>query len=316
MRVILVGHGYFGSLYRQRIQDNTNYKLVGVCDPDYKRLASLTGTTVAEKYESLADNVEHDAVIVCTPPHLHADVSIEALMRKKNVLCMKPGVMSEKDLTMINALAHKDNLVFLIDYTMMWAQENAYLDRQFYWIGRPEKISSNRLVVGAPKPEGPVWDLLPHDVATYHTHCCAPYGIDLITSVSCNSDGISATARLISDEKDVAYFIASYNATHPMKTTRFDVYPDKQVVTNPRFMITWDQNKRSIMTESQGGTLGVYFSGHPDPITLALNKFIREVGDVEWYAPSYIERQDWVTRILTAFHHSSENDGAIVRITK
>lgn len=316
MKTILVGHGYFGSLYRERIQADTEFKLVGVCDPDYQRLAPLSGATIGEKYDDLADNVEHDAVIICTPPHLHTDITLNALMRKKHVLCMKPGVMSEKDLTMIHALSRKDELTYMIDYTMLAAPENAYLDKQFYWIGNPDKMSSNRLVVGKPKPEGPVWDLLPHDVAAYHQHFVSSIGIDPVTSVSCVSDEFSATARLISDDQDIAYLMAAYDSVTPMKTIRFDVRPDRRVVTNPRFLITWDQNKRAISTETQGNVISVFFANHPDPITLALRRFGREVDMFDLTIGAVWDRHEWVTRILSAMHHSSENDGAIVKVSK
>jgi predicted dehydrogenase len=53
-------------------------------------LAAGLGCEAAEGWESVVDRDDLDALIVATPPHLHAQISIAAMKNGKHVLCEKP----------------------------------------------------------------------------------------------------------------------------------------------------------------------------------------------------------------------------------
>src|SRR5581483_1093623 len=61
-------------------------------DVDEGRLRSVAGTGVAAErdWHALVRRDDVDAVIVSTPPSLHAQMSIEAFESGKHVLCEKP----------------------------------------------------------------------------------------------------------------------------------------------------------------------------------------------------------------------------------
>jgi predicted dehydrogenase len=64
-----------------------------VNDVDLKRakaVAAKYGTAVDEDWHALVRRHDLDAVIISTPPSLHAEMSIEALKAGKHVLCEKP----------------------------------------------------------------------------------------------------------------------------------------------------------------------------------------------------------------------------------
>jgi predicted dehydrogenase len=53
-------------------------------------LAAKLGCEAAEGWESIVERDDLDALIVATPPHLHARISIAAVRNGKHVLCEKP----------------------------------------------------------------------------------------------------------------------------------------------------------------------------------------------------------------------------------
>lgn len=55
-----------------------------------QRLARRMGCQAVEGWRPVVERDDLDAVIVCTPPHLHAEISIAAMERGMHVLCEKP----------------------------------------------------------------------------------------------------------------------------------------------------------------------------------------------------------------------------------
>lgn len=93
MRVGLIGAGRQGSRRARAVKTLEETELVVIADTDLNAARSL-----AEEMECMATNdweqvvsrKDLEAVIVCTPNHLHAPISIAALRGKKHVLCEKP----------------------------------------------------------------------------------------------------------------------------------------------------------------------------------------------------------------------------------
>ena len=270
VKVILVGNGYFGSLYRERIMHHKEYELVGVVDSDFAKLNTIRGMTIAESYDGIASSVEHDAVIICTTPQHHAELSINAMNRGKHVLCMKPGAMSLTEHDKIRKERDKKDVAWMIDYTQLSTPEMNFLDSMVFTLGEPDNLSLSRHVVTGPKPEGVILDLFPHDVATVET---------LIrrhnTSITCNVEGVKATATISDNEtgKQIAFLSASYNATYPQKYAllRIKLYKD---IANPRIELAWEQNQKFVELRSQGRSVEIHFRHEPDMITRKLGTFL------------------------------------------
>lgn len=55
-----------------------------------RQLAVSVGCEAAEGWESVVERKDLDVVLVCTPPDLHARISIAAMRSAKHVLCEKP----------------------------------------------------------------------------------------------------------------------------------------------------------------------------------------------------------------------------------
>jgi len=93
MRVGIIGAGLQGKRRAPAIQAFPESELVVVSSAHMESaqaLASKIGCEAAVGWESVVERKDLDAVVVCTPPHLHAQISIEAMRGGKHVLCEKP----------------------------------------------------------------------------------------------------------------------------------------------------------------------------------------------------------------------------------
>lgn len=93
MRFGLIGCGGIGQLRATALSQMGAHQLVAVNDLDQARaqaLATGSGSEVVTNWQDLVERDDVDAVIVSTPPSLHAEMSIRALRAGKHVLCEKP----------------------------------------------------------------------------------------------------------------------------------------------------------------------------------------------------------------------------------
>jgi predicted dehydrogenase len=103
----LVGAGAIAQSYVQAFADCEDARLVAVADvraAAAHALAERCGCRGYESYEAMADAEALDAVVVCTPPVSHPEISISFLNRRVHVLCEKPlSIDGESARRMIDA---------------------------------------------------------------------------------------------------------------------------------------------------------------------------------------------------------------------
>jgi predicted dehydrogenase len=89
----LIGAGGIAQAYAQAFEKSTISQLVAVVDvrPEAAQaLAERLSCQSFDSYQTMAESLELDAVIICTPPVTHRDISVYFLERKIHVLCEKP----------------------------------------------------------------------------------------------------------------------------------------------------------------------------------------------------------------------------------
>ncbi|BAL90730.1 putative oxidoreductase [Actinoplanes missouriensis 431] len=99
-RVALIGAGGHGLSHRRvlsRLRDAGRIEVAGLCDrqpfaPD--DAASLDGVPFFTDHTALLAAVRPDVVVICTPPHTHLPIALDALACGADLLLEKPPVMS------------------------------------------------------------------------------------------------------------------------------------------------------------------------------------------------------------------------------
>ena len=93
MNLGIVGAGLQGRRRAQALKavgDSRLLIVADVCQDAAAALAAGAGCPATSNWDDVVARDDVEVVVVCTPPHLHADVAIAAMTRGKHVLCEKP----------------------------------------------------------------------------------------------------------------------------------------------------------------------------------------------------------------------------------
>lgn len=105
----LIGCGVIGPTHAQALSQLPDARLVGVCDIDQIRAERLADRHkvpfITSDYRKLIARPDIDAICICTPHHLHAEMALEALHAKKHVFCEKPMAIRPVDMDAMVAMA-------------------------------------------------------------------------------------------------------------------------------------------------------------------------------------------------------------------
>jgi predicted dehydrogenase len=115
IRLGLIGCGGIGELRAAAIKRLPAHRMVSLSDIDQDRAQAVSakyGGTVEADWRQLIKSGDLDAVVISTPPHLHASMCIAALEAGKHVLCEKPLARTPDECRRIlEAAAQNDRFV-------------------------------------------------------------------------------------------------------------------------------------------------------------------------------------------------------------
>jgi predicted dehydrogenase len=100
IRVGIIGAGLQGGRRAPVLKQFPNTKLIVVASDHLdaaQRLADSMGCEATDRWEDVIKRPDIDVIVVCTPPHLHASMSIAAMNHGKCVLCEKPLARTLKE---------------------------------------------------------------------------------------------------------------------------------------------------------------------------------------------------------------------------
>ena len=184
LNIAAVGLGGMGKLDLERliqeVDELNDENIIALCDVDdrysvrtYQRYPKAK--KCIDFREMLEKEKDIDAVIVATPDHLHAAVSMAAIKKGKHVYCEKPLTRTIYEAQMLADAAHKSKVATQMGnaaqseeiYRLQaeWMADGAIgsVKEVHIWCGRPGSIYGWPAAIGRPKdtpaiPEGLDWD--------------------------------------------------------------------------------------------------------------------------------------------------------------
>ena len=136
--------------------DNSQVEIVAVCDINEERVNEVAEQYNAKaytNYEELLNDADIDAISVCLPNYLHAEVSIAALNKGKHVLCEKPMATSKEEAEAMIQAAEASGKKLMIGHNQRFVPSHEKA-REIIASGELGKIFSFRTAFGHPGPEG------------------------------------------------------------------------------------------------------------------------------------------------------------------
>ncbi|HVA37831.1 MAG TPA: Gfo/Idh/MocA family oxidoreductase [Candidatus Dormibacteraeota bacterium] len=115
LRFGIVGTGAIAKSYEAAFRGLETARLAGACDVDPTAVwefSQRVGCEPYASYQEMAGRADLDAVIICTPPHTHEEITTYFLNRRVAVLCEKPLTISVPSAHRILEAAKRSGAVF------------------------------------------------------------------------------------------------------------------------------------------------------------------------------------------------------------
>ncbi|MFD0695056.1 Gfo/Idh/MocA family protein [Paenibacillus sp. GCM10027628] len=135
---------------------NTNVELVAFVDPIIERAEHYAQTYGGKAYSSYAEMLKQekvDAVSVCTPNFLHAEVSIAAANAGAHVLVEKPMASTAEEAEAMIAAAKKNGVFLMVGHNQRLMPPHVKA-KEILDSGKLGKVLTFRTSFGHPGPEG------------------------------------------------------------------------------------------------------------------------------------------------------------------
>lgn len=167
IRLGLLGAGRWGQRYIEAIRGLSGMRVaaVGSRNPETAKLVP-SGCRIDADWRAIIADADVDAVIIATPPTLHASMALAAIEAGKPVLIEKPMTLALADAREIEAKARERGAVVMVGHTQLFNAAFRRLKRALAEIAPVRRIVSNSGNWGPFRSDvSALWDYAPHDVA-------------------------------------------------------------------------------------------------------------------------------------------------------
>jgi predicted dehydrogenase len=117
----VIGIGFIGIAHIEALRRLNNVEVVAIAedsDGAEEKAAKLGVPKLYTNYKDLLNDSGIDSVHICTPNYLHYEMSKEALLAGKHVICEKPLTTSVSNSAELVDLAEKQNLVNAVNFNI------------------------------------------------------------------------------------------------------------------------------------------------------------------------------------------------------
>jgi predicted dehydrogenase len=118
LNIGIIGTGSFAAFAARAFLKTGEIKIIAVSDLDERAGKQLAGELDAKfyrEYEELLENHEIELVYIATPPFLHFEISKNALLAGKHVICEKPAALKTNEAEELKTLAVKLKLLYVVN---------------------------------------------------------------------------------------------------------------------------------------------------------------------------------------------------------
>jgi predicted dehydrogenase len=232
MKLGLIGCGKVADFFHvPAIRTTSGVRIEAIADIDKDRVERFGRKHGIEKryldYHPMLDECDMDSVLVCTPPRTHAQIILDSVDRRLNVLCEKPFVSTVSELDTIVKSVDKNLTVFPVHNYLftpsLWLAEHLMKNRD---LGKLEEMNAD-LAVGfntwrsatdyrTRDPAGVITDLLYHVIYVAH-RLCGPITELANVETKKNNDHVAKSVLVEGKSRDGAHLrlSASWTALLP-----------------------------------------------------------------------------------------------------
>jgi predicted dehydrogenase len=133
IQVAIVGLGTISQRLYDAVCACEGMQLTAICQRNADRLALVSAQWGIERtftdYTALLQEPAIDAVILATPNHLHAPMTIAALNAGKNVFCEKPPAISAEEAQQVQACAKQTGKLVMYGFMFRFSEKHNLIKR-------------------------------------------------------------------------------------------------------------------------------------------------------------------------------------------
>lgn len=171
----VIGSGYWGSNYVRLLSQMPETALYAVCDTSADRLQTVKArfpeVSLYEDIEPILKRDDITAVVVCTNPASHFEVTKALLEAGKHVLVEKPMTLTGETSQSLVEIAERKGLTMMVGHIFLYhpAVERVKTAIQSGDTGEVHYLYAQRTNLGPIREDvNALWDLAPHDVSIFN----------------------------------------------------------------------------------------------------------------------------------------------------
>jgi predicted dehydrogenase len=171
----VIGSGYWGSNYIRLLSQMPETDLYAVCDKSQDRLNAIKPrfpeVSLYQDLDPILKRKEIDAVVVCTNPASHYEITKALLEAGKHVLVEKPMTLTAKTSQKLVDIAQERGLTLMVGHIFLYhpaveKMKNYILNGD---MGEIHYLYSQRTNLGPIREDvNALWDLAPHDISIFN----------------------------------------------------------------------------------------------------------------------------------------------------